>query len=138
MGEPESGRNYGPHLTVDAYGCPRAALASLDNVATFLDRMPEVIGMEKITKPYAFRHLAPPDPEWGITGFVVIATSHISIHTYPERGVAFMDVFSCRQFETTKAMEFFNEMFKSATSDIAVVRRGKAFHSAGVRAPVGS
>jgi len=34
-------------------------------------------------------------------------------------------------------MAFFNEVFKPATSDIAVVRRGKAFHSVGVRAPVG-
>jgi len=62
---------------------------------------------------------------------------NISIHTYPERGVAFADVFSCRQFDTAKAMEFFNEVFRPARSDIRVVRRGMSFHVAGSVAPVG-
>jgi len=120
-------RAYGPHLTVDAYGCGREALASLEAVHGFLDRMPGVIGMEKITKPYAFRHLAPPDPEWGITGVVIIATSHISFHSYPQLGMAFIDVFSCRAFDEEKALEFVGEMFHPARMDTNTTRRGKDF-----------
>jgi len=121
-------RAYGPHLTVDAYGCPRDALADLGAAFDFLDRLPGIIGMEKITKPHVFRHLSSPDRDWGITGVVIIATSHISIHTYPERGIVFMDAFSCREFDEAKAIEFFNEIFKPARSDVHVTRRGLAFH----------
>jgi len=121
-------RSYGPHLTVDAYGCPRDALADLGAAFDFLDQLPEVIGMEKITKPYVFRHKSPPDPDWGITGVVIIATSHISIHSYPERGIIFMDAFSCKEFEEARALAFFNEIFKPARSDVNVTRRGLAFH----------
>lgn len=122
-------RAYGPHLTVDAYGCPRDSLGDLGVAFEFLDRLPEIIEMEKITKPHVFRHKSPPDPDWGITGVVIIATSHISLHSYPERGIVFMDAFSCREFDEQKAIEFFNEIFKPQRSDVNVTRRGLLFYS---------
>jgi S-adenosylmethionine decarboxylase len=128
MEDTPNGQPYGPHLTIDAYGCEKERLASLDVVFDFLDRMPDVIGMQKITKPYVFKHLAEPDPEWGITGVVIIATSHCSIHTYPQRGVAFVDVFSCKAFDTGKAQEFFQEVFKAKRMDASEVKRGIHFH----------
>lgn len=111
MNDTPNGQPYGPHLTIDAYGCEKERLASLDVVFSFLDRMPEVIGMQKITKPYVFTHLADPDPEWGITGVVIIATSHVSFHSYPELGIAFVDVFSCKVFNTEEAIAFFDRCF---------------------------
>lgn len=128
MEDTPNGQPYGPHHTIDAYGCEKERLASLDVVFDFLDRMPDVIGMQKITKPYVFKHLAEPDPEWGITGVVIITTSHCSIHTYPKRGVAFVDVFSCRPFDTGKAQEFFQEMFRARRMDASEVKRGIHFH----------
>jgi S-adenosylmethionine decarboxylase len=131
MGEQADGRFYGPHLTIDAYGCSKERLASLEAAFDFLDRMPGVIGMEKITKPYVFRHLAPPDPEWGITGVVIIATSHVSFHSYPQMGVCFVDVFSCRPFDTRRAVDFFQETFGGDEVEIREVKRGLHFHETG-------
>jgi S-adenosylmethionine decarboxylase len=119
---------YGPHLTIDAYGCPAEKLASLDLIFSFLDKLPGIINMEKITKPYVFKHLESPDPEWGITGVVIIATSHISVHSYPKRGVCFADVFSCKDFDTKKARDYFEEMFAPKTMDVSEVKRGIHFH----------
>lgn len=119
---------YGPHLTIDAYGCSKERLADLDLVYDFLDRLPGIIGMEKITKPYVFKHKAAPDPDWGITGVVIIATSHCSFHSYPQLGVVFVDVFSCRNFDTAKARDFFEDTFKAQKMDVHEVKRGIYFH----------
>lgn len=129
--EQSSGGAYGPHLTIDAYDCPRAALEDFGVIYKFLDRLPGLIDMEKITKPYAFMHLEPGDPEWGITGFVVIATSHISIHTYPERGAAFLDVFSCRYFDAMEVVRVVQETFSPKEMENTVVERGLKFNRAG-------
>lgn len=119
---------YGPHLIVDAYGCDPAVLGDLGAVYRLLDVLPELIGMQKIRPPLVQQHLNPADREWGITGDVIISTSHCAIHTYPARGVAFLDIFSCRPFDVDRAMEFLREALRPATMDTQVLQRGRKFH----------
>ena len=119
---------YGPHLVIDAYVCDPAVLGSLSAIYHLLDTLPDLIGMSKIRPPFVQQHLASPDPEWGITGDVIISTSHCAIHTYPVRGVAFLDVFSCRSFDTDQAMEFVREALRPATMDTELLQRGRKFH----------
>lgn len=130
MEDTPNGQPYGPHLTIDAYGCERERLASLDVVFGFLDRMPDVIGMQKITQPYVFKHLAEPDPEWGITGVVIIATSHCSFHSYPLLGIAFVDIFSCKTFDVENALAYMDECFKPQKTETKLVQRGTGFQKA--------
>jgi spermidine synthase len=132
--EQSADRGYGPHLIVDAYGCSRDALSDLGVIYSFLGGLAEVLRMQPITKPHVFRHLAEPDPDWGVTGGLFIATSHITIHTYPERGAAFMDAFSCMEFDEEKAAMFFSNVFRPERSDVDVKRRGLSFY---LTAPVG-
>ena len=47
--------------------------------------------------------------EGGTTGFVVISTSHISIHTWQMRNFFQLDVFSCKDFDAEKAINFIKE-----------------------------
>jgi S-adenosylmethionine decarboxylase len=47
--------------------------------------------------------------DWGISGFVFIAESHIGIHTFVEQNYVNIDVFSCKDFDTGKAIEDFRE-----------------------------
>jgi S-adenosylmethionine/arginine decarboxylase-like enzyme len=35
----------------------------------------------------------------GITGFVALAESNITLHTYPEKGYIVLDIFSCKEFD---------------------------------------
>ena len=43
----------------------------------------------------------------GVTAFVVIAESHISVHTWPESGKAFLDIFTCKEhFDADRALDF--------------------------------
>ena len=96
---------YGPHLVLDGYECNPGRLADLDYIYNFLNRAPDLIGMTKIMPPYAVKlDPSPLYPNTGISGFVLIAESHISIHTWPERAYLNLDIFSCKDFNHHQAV----------------------------------
>ena len=88
------------HLVIDAYGRNNEILQSEDFIYRLLDQYPAEIGMTKISTPYVLRYTG---KEWGLSGFVIIAESHISIHTFVERSYVNLDVFSCKNFDTEVA-----------------------------------
>ena len=50
----------------------------------------------------------------GVTGYALLADSHLSIHTWPEKGVAKCDIFTCGANSTPKkAVEYMKEAFKA-------------------------
>jgi S-adenosylmethionine decarboxylase len=48
----------------------------------------------------------PHEDEGGVTGFAVLSTSHVTLHTWPTEGVAAFDAYSCRDFseKTVRAL----------------------------------
>lgn len=115
---------YGMHLTLDGYDCNPQHLANLDLIYEFLDRCPDLIQMTKIMPPYVFKYQAPVPEEWGISGFVLIAESHISIHTYPEKAYLSVDIFSCRDFDHQKAVTFIRDTFGVGRYELNLLNRG--------------
>jgi len=93
------------HLIIDGYGGDAQKMQDLNLIYELLDSYPAAIGMTKIAPPYVFRYTGVNPEHWGITGFVLIAESHISIHTFPERGYVNIDVFSCKEFDAEQAIE---------------------------------
>ena len=93
------------HLIVDGYGADRKRLQDEGLVHRFLDEYPEKIGMTKMIAPqvYTYRGRVPED--WGISGFVLIAESHISVHTFPDRGYVNIDVFSLQELRRCRVRE---------------------------------
>ena len=50
----------------------------------------------------------------GVTGYAMLADSHISIHTWPEKGVAKCDIFTCGdKCDPHKAVEYLGKTFKA-------------------------
>lgn len=127
----EVAKAYGPHLTIDGYEAPKTLLGDYQRIFDLLNRLPEQIGMTKITQPYVFPYYCGQSqaghPEWGITGVVIIAESHISIHTYPEKGIFFLDVFSCKAFDTEETLELVRKALRPKRIDRSVVQRGLDF-----------
>ena len=46
-----------------------------------------------------------------MSGFVLIAESHITIHTFPERGYVNVDIFSCRAFDASTPVDVIRRKF---------------------------
>ncbi len=118
---------FGPHLMIDLNDCDPAKLDNLDLCFSILDKLPEQIGMTKITQPHVFRYSGLVPEDRGITGAVIIAESHISIHTFPLKSYAFVDVFSCKPFETNQALAYFIDVFSCKDPEHFVVQRGAKF-----------
>ena len=60
----------------------------------------------------------------GISGVAVLAESHISVHTWPERGYAAFDVFMCGDAEPRKALSVFKAAFNPGRIVIGEHKRG--------------
>jgi S-adenosylmethionine decarboxylase len=93
------------HLIIDGFGSNRELLESEELVYQFLDDYPAQIGMTKVAPPHVFRYIGSKPQDWGISGLVIIAESHISIHTFPERCYVNIDVFSCKDFDAEQAIQ---------------------------------
>jgi S-adenosylmethionine decarboxylase len=118
---------FGQHLTADCYGCDPQALANLDLVYCFLDQAPDAIGMTKIMPPYVTKYQGKIPEDWGLSGFVLIAESHISLHTFPDKGFLSLDIFSCKPFDMALALEFTQRYFRFLKIEKQEFDRGLEF-----------
>lgn len=118
---------FGPHLMLDLYGCPKEKLADIDFVFNVLDTFPDKIKMTKIMPPYVFKYHGKVAEDWGVSGVVLIAESHISIHTFPDKEYAFIDIFSCKEFDTDYARAELLDLFSATHHEVAILNRGVEF-----------
>lgn len=100
------------HLIIDGYGSNSKLMQDEKFICQVLDFYPSQIGMTKISAPFVFRYTGSKPEDWGISGFVFIAESHISIHTFVERCYVNIDVFSCRDFDAEQAIKDFRDKFQ--------------------------
>ena len=112
------------HLTIDGFGGDRELLSSEMLVRDLLDRFPGEINMTKISVPNVFQYSGVNPEDWGITGFVIIAESHISVHTFPERGYVWVDIFSCKEFEAPGAVDRIVDTFGLTHVTEHILERG--------------
>ncbi len=112
------------HLIIDGFRANPEKLASEELVRGLLDRYPESIGMTKIAPPHVQRYVGSKPEDWGVSGFVLIAESHIAIHTFPERCHVWVDVFSCKGFDTNAAVRTVKQAFELGEARTRVLERG--------------
>ncbi|MBU0671395.1 MAG: S-adenosylmethionine decarboxylase [Candidatus Margulisbacteria bacterium] len=117
----------GPHLMLDCYGCPKDKLADMDFIFNLLDTFPQKIKATKIMAPYVFKYHGQTPDDWGLSGVVLIAESHISIHTFPDKGNAFVDIFSRKEFDTDFARETLLQEFSATHHEVVLLNRGVEF-----------
>jgi len=112
------------HLIVDGFSGNAKLLESEEMVYHLLDSYPARIGMTKVAPPHVFRYVGPKPEDWGISGFVIIAESHISIHTFPERRYVNIDMFSCKDFDSDLAIKELKALFDLTEIRSYILKRG--------------
>ena len=112
------------HLAVDGYGADSEKLKDEDLVQRFLDHYPASIGMTKIIPPQVYTYHGRTPEDWGISGFVLIAESHISVHTFPARQHVNIDIFSCKDFDAEASLEEVKRTFSLSETKVWTLDRG--------------
>ena len=127
---------FGYHMTLDFYGCPLNSLTDMSLCYKILDELPAILQMNKLSPPFVIDASSNEadggkDPG-GISGYIVIAESHISIHTFAKRGFVSMDVYSCKKFDYKKAENFLTEIFDPKDKEIHTIDRGTRYPTANI------
>ena len=111
------------HVMIDVYDCDADLLASEPFLHAVLNDYPDVIGMEKVS-PVVLRDIKTSEPlDDGMSGFVIIATSHVSLHAWPPYGMVNLDIFSCEPFEIETVVNFAKESFRTENVEVHAVER---------------
>ena len=120
---------FGPHLTLDLYGCDKKKINDYDHVYQILDEMPEMLGMHKFSTPQLTKIPILPNSfdKGGLTGFVILIESHLSVHTFPKDGFVSFDIFSCKYFSEESAISYLMEKFGANRVEKNRIERGRDF-----------
>ncbi|MDY0042386.1 MAG: adenosylmethionine decarboxylase [Desulforhabdus sp.] len=112
-------KSLGKHLIVELYGCSSELLNNLVQVEKILIEAAE-LSNATIVQP-VFHHFSP----HGISGVVVIAESHFSIHTWPEYGYCALDIFTCgEQIDPDVSLKFLKNRFQASNMSVMEIKRG--------------
>ena len=112
------------HLLIDGYGGDTQRMQDREFLQRFLDEYPSALGMNKICEPSLQYYDAPEPGDSGLSAFVIIAESHISVHTFPRRNYINIDIFSCKSFDHQRALRDVKDLFSLQHVKSWVVDRG--------------
>lgn len=111
----------GTHLILDLWGARR-----LDDLTHMESAMRECVHRAGATLLHI--HLHHFTPNGGISGVAVLAESHISVHTWPERDFAAFDIFMCGKARPEEAIAVLKRAFSPQTMKITENLRGVRDH----------
>jgi S-adenosylmethionine decarboxylase len=112
-------RELGRHYVFELFGCNTKALDDIERVEQAMVKGAVEAGATVVEK--VFHKFAPQ----GVTGVVIIAESHLSIHTWPELGYAALDIFTCAsKTKPMKAFDAIAEVLKPKSSTMLELKRG--------------
>ena len=111
------------HVMLDLYGCSPSLLENEAFLRDVLDQYPTHIGMQKVG-PVELRYIETNNPlDDGFSGFVIIATSHVSLHAWAPYRMVNMDIFSCEDFDVVEVVAFARKLFQTDDVEVHVVHR---------------
>ena len=115
--ERDGQRFAGVHLLIDVWGAKH-----LDEMGTVERALHDGAAAAGATALHV--HLKQFTENGGISGVLVLAESHISIHTWPERGFAALDIFTCGNCVPENAIPVFEAAFEPTRLTVKEERRG--------------
>ncbi len=108
------------HVLAEFYNCDRDIL---NNTKLLEDVFKEATRLSGATLVGSHFHTFSP---YGVSGVIVIAESHLSVHTWPEYGYAAVDIFTCGDtIEPEKAFAYIKENLQASHTATMEMRRGQ-------------
>lgn len=120
---------FGTHFILDGYGADPEILKDAVFLREMVTTLVTEMHMHAICDPVVVEvgEKNTKDPG-GISGFVMIAESHISFHTFPKRGFVTIDVYTCQNdLDTETLTQKFIENFSLQEIDSNVIKRGTKY-----------
>jgi len=109
----------GQHLLADLYGIAPALLRDAPALAAVLRNAAEAAGAHLLAS-----HFHSFGTDDGVTGVVLLAESHISIHTWPEFGFAAADIFMCGRSHPARALAVLVAALAPLRQEVSTAARG--------------
>ncbi len=110
---------FGRHYLVDLHGCDPRIITKVGPTRERLLQAAHECGATVVSDSF---HQYQPH---GVSGIILIAESHLSIHTWPEEAFAALDIFTCGdEMRPQVAIDSIRESFGAATVKSIVVTRG--------------
>lgn len=107
----------GIHIIAELFGCEN--ITSIRHVRSALKKAAHLCGATVLHS--RFHKFIP----HGFTGYLLLAESHISIHTWPEHGYVALDIFTCGNMQPKKAAEYLKKEFAARRMSIREIKRGR-------------
>ncbi len=112
-------KTLGLHILADLYGIEADKIDRVEDIREVLEGAVKYADLTKISSHY---YQFQPH---GATGVILLAESHISIHTWPEHGIATVDVYTCGDpSKAYKAMDYIISRLQPSRIDKQVHDRG--------------
>lgn len=112
-------RALGRHVIADFFECNTGFLNDVDCISEALDRASRTAGATVLRQ---FFHKFEPQ---GVTGVLILAESHLTIHTWPEFAYASVDAFTCSKRDFTLAMVDIRLALGAAFHKMIEIERGR-------------
>ena len=111
--------NLGTHILLDLYDCQLQDLSDLEQMKTIMLVTALEIGADIIaSKFYKFK-------PYGVSGVVIIAESHLTIHTWPEYKFCSIDIYSCsKRVDLELAINLLKKFFQPKKVEVKQLERG--------------
>lgn len=110
----------GKHILVEFYGCNPEKLKNTKVLQKEFENAADMSGATVVDSTF---HTFSP---YGVSGVVVIAESHLTIHTWPEYGYAAVDLFTCGDtVEPWTAFSHLKSVLESQNTSTIEMKRGQ-------------
>ncbi|PHI18238.1 adenosylmethionine decarboxylase [Lewinellaceae bacterium SD302] len=108
----------GTHVLLELSGCPSNLLTTPADSERIL--LTAAMAMRATVIESRFHAFSP----HGVSGVIVIAESHLTIHTWPEHNYAAVDIFSCGDLNLQAGIELLTRSFKAESVTRRIINRG--------------
>lgn len=113
---------WGLCTCIDLKGCDPVTIRDADKIRQYVVEICDLIKMKRFGEPQVI-HFGPNERVAGYSMTQLIETSLISGHFANETNAAYIDIFSCKEYEPEEAVEFTRRFFGADTSSFQILLR---------------